>query len=577
MAELKAPASPAWTRERSRIQLSTVAWLRWRIFVNSLRRKGGAGELIGCLLLYGLLLGFFLFPTLGAGAGAFYIFQYGQIVRLAWLLWGTFLLAQLLNINLGQPGTTFDPNELIRFPMQLPQFVLLRLSFSLLTPGSVLPVLMCFSMALGVSLAAPALATYAFVAMAVFALVNVLFNRMLFAWVDRWLSTRRAREVFTTLLFVGSLGFQYVNVKVNLSGREAGTAHARSKFATGLVHAYQHTEPALALLPPGLTAKSLGQALAGHRLSFLLLTAACCLYGAVFLTVFALRMRVEFRGEALGDVAQGGAAQRISSTGTKLPSSGAIQTTTQPRSQTGFPLGFSPVVRAVMRKELMYSRRNTGLFYGLLGPLVMVFLFAGRMTTRGSTPWIFPAALAYVLLGVMPLSYNSFGLEGAGAQLYFMAPVRFRDVVLAKNLMGFCLAAFEAIAVVCVIGWGAGRPALVVLVSCLLWMAATLLFGATLGNRRSLSAPKRINLARTAGKQASPLSALMSMGVLLLMAALGACFLFISRRFALPWLPLLAFAMLLAGALAVYTRGLRAVERFALDHREPLFEELCKA
>jgi hypothetical protein len=38
---------------------------------------------------------------------------------------------------------------------------------------------------------------YAFLALLVFAAANVLFNRMLFAWVDRWLSTRRAREIFT--------------------------------------------------------------------------------------------------------------------------------------------------------------------------------------------------------------------------------------------------------------------------------------------------------------------------------------------------------------------------------------------
>ncbi len=95
------------------------------------------------------------------------------------------------------------------------------------------------------------------------------------------------------------------------------------------------------------------------------------------------------------------------------------------------------VVRAVAAKELLYLRRNTGLFYGLVMPLVMVMIFAGRWTVRAGThgPLIFLSALAYGLLGVFPMSFNSFGLEGTGAQTYFFAPVRLREVMIGKNLL----------------------------------------------------------------------------------------------------------------------------------------------
>ena len=65
---------------------------------------------------------------------------------------------------------------------------------------------MSLAVAVGIALAAPGLWLYALMAMAVFAATNVLFSRMIFAWVDRWLSTRRAREVFTAIIFAGVAG-----------------------------------------------------------------------------------------------------------------------------------------------------------------------------------------------------------------------------------------------------------------------------------------------------------------------------------------------------------------------------------
>ena len=48
-----------------------------------------------------------------------------------------------------------------------------------------------------------------------FALVNIFFTRMVFSWIDRWLSTRRAREIFTGMIFVVSFGIQYINFTFN--------------------------------------------------------------------------------------------------------------------------------------------------------------------------------------------------------------------------------------------------------------------------------------------------------------------------------------------------------------------------
>jgi ABC-2 type transport system permease protein len=217
-----------------------------------------------------------------------------------------------------------------------------------------------------------------------------------------------------------------------------------------------------------------------------------------------------------------------------------------------------------------------GLFYSVVAPLVFVFLFAGRLATRGSAVWVFPAAVAYTLLGISPLSYNSFGLEGAGSQFYFFAPLRLRDVLLAKNLMNFAVAMLEAVAVFGIVTYVAGMPPVSSVATALFWAAGTLMLTTIIGNRRSIAAPKQINLARAAGKQASPLSALIGMGVLLISGALAAAIFGAAMYFKVMWPLVPVFAVFFAGALWAYLSSLKGIDAFAMEHREEMFEELCK-
>jgi ABC-2 type transport system permease protein len=560
-----------WTGRETVAQFRAIAWLRWRILVNSFRRTGGGGELAARLIIYPILTAFALLPTLGAGGGAYFFAHRHHLDRVAWILWAIFVLCQMLNINLGQPGTTFDPRLLIRFPMRLRDFVAIRLFFGLLSPANVLGTMMAVAVALGVSIALPALWLYAFAALAVFASANVLFSRMVFAWVDRWLSTRRAREIFTALIFAGSLAIQWINVSVNPVYNHGRRAGALGTHLVGGVHVARRLEPLLAFLPPELTASSLVAARAGRMLGFCGFTLACLLFSVAFLLVFSLRMRTEFGGENLSDAANA------------LPPAARKQTAAAPANHLRAPsrpagvLSFRHTVAAVLGKEFLYLRRNFGLFYSLIAPVVMVFLFAGRLSLRSSGAWTFPAALAYTLLGVVPLCYNSFGLEGTGAQLYFMAPVRLRDVVLAKNLLNLLLGCLEMIAVLAIVTYTTRLPPLSLALAALLWAAATLLVSMAIGNRRSISAPKRIQAARTASKQASPLSALLSMAVLLTSGGLGFAILWATAALHSPWSAVLAMAVLLAAAVPIYLAELRNFDRFALEHRETLFAELGKS
>ena len=569
----------SWTAAQTRAQFAAIARLRWRMTVNSFRRKGGAGELIASLLLYPFFAVLALLPIAGSGFGAFFFASQHQLDHIAWLLWGTFVLCQLLNINLGQPGTTFDPTQLIRFPLNLVNFVAIRLFFGLLTPANIVGTAMSIAIAIGISIAIPSLWFYALLSLAIFAAANVLFSRMVFAWVDRWLSTRRAREVFTGLIFFFSLGFQYLNVTFNPAYNHHHHGHANAlsqeRVNAGL-NFYHHAQPFFAAFPPGLTASSLAAANQGRPLAFLGFTLGCAAFASLFLAVFALRMRTEFRGENLSE--QANAVTRKARSSVKQaspePTTTAAQSTTLPE---GNFLGFSSIVTGLLGKELLYVRRNTGIFYSLVAPVVMVAIFAGKLTTHANSFWIFPAAVAYTLLGVTPLAYNSFGLEAEGAQFYFMAPVRLRDVFLAKNLVNFLLAFLEIVAVFIIVTCFATMPSLLDAATAILWAIATLLFSTTLGNRRSITAPKKILVARMgAGKQASTLSALISIGLLIGSAGIAAGLLLLAHFIEILWLPLPVFAVLAVIAVFVYERSLRSIDTFTLAHRDELFEVLCK-
>ena len=428
-------------------QFGAIAWLRWRIFLNGARRKGGKGELIARILLYPLALGLVFGPAVLAGFFAWFLAMHGSLQYLNLLFWAAFGLTQLLNINLSQPGTTFDPVELIRFPMALRNYILVRLCFGLLSPANAVITMMSLAIFIGFTIDRPHAWLGTLAAAAVFALANVLFSRMIFAWIDRWLSTRRAREIFTALIFAASLIFQYINVTYN-----PGLNHSRHRQITPqkLHNAQlfvQHVHPWLAWLPPELTADSLISSVQRRSGQALQDDALVALYAAAFLAVYALRMRSEYHGENLSDQAN---AVR-----TPSPLAGPVHALTPAAS-----LAFAPPSDAapglipqtlvpLLSKELLLLRRNTGLLYGVIAPVVMVFLFAGRLSLRGGSHWLLLIAVAYAMLGLAPQSYNSFGLEGAGAQFYFMAPVPLREVFFAKNAMHFVIASFEVLAVDC--------------------------------------------------------------------------------------------------------------------------------
>ncbi|MDQ2924761.1 MAG: hypothetical protein M3R43_04305 [Acidobacteriota bacterium] len=559
-----------WTSAQTRAQFAAIAWLRFRILRNGLRRKGGMGDLLATLVMVPIFAAIILLPSVGSGFAAYFFASRGEFAGIAIILWAIFALCQLASIQLGQPGTTFDPTQLIRFPLDFPGYAAVRTFFGLISPANAITTLMSLAVAIGVTVAEPRLAVYAFAALAAFALVNIFFTRMLFAWVDRWLSTRRAREAFTGVIVIGSLGIQYLNFTFNPGFHQGRHDHAMNAARiAAATHFYHRAEPVLALLPPGLTANALTMAHAGRVGGFGAELVGILLFATVFFAVFAVRLYKEFRGENLSD-----AANAVAKTPAKKHVS--VSTGTSALAPSSMRFSTPPTIAAVLGKEWVTMRRNTGIFYALVAPLVMVVLFANLRAARTPVYILFPAAVAYTMMGIAPMCYNSLGLEAAGIQFFFLSPVRMRDVFLAKNLMYFGLALVEMLAVFAVVSYVSRAPSPGMTIAVVLWAAFTMFLTLAVGNRRSVTAPKKIDPSKMSNKQASPLSSLISIGLLLVSAGLGAGFMALAWFLHKPWvLPLAMLTLAMAGFFA-YTFSLRTMDRLLADNRDTLSETLCK-
>jgi ABC-2 type transport system permease protein len=492
------------------------------------------------------------------------------------VFWGVTLLQIFISVNLSQPGLSFEPSSLIRFPVTFTRYLIVRLFLGLLSPSTVIGTASLLSAALGVTVARHDLGGIAFGTAAALSLANMLFIRMIFAWVDRWLSTRRAREVFTGCIIFLSIGIQWANVTFNpgFNSRHHDAVESRRKL-TVLMHVYHSSEAALARFPPGAAGAAVITFARGATLKAIFSVQLVLVYAALFLAVFAWRMNREYRGETFSDPGSIAPPQEASP-----PERGAAKLEAMPSSLAG-PEGasqFAEDFRACLYKEWIYVRRNTAQLYGMLAPLAMVFIFAGKIgaSTQGST-WTFPGAIAYATLGVAALSYNAFGLDAEGVQFYFLAPVRLHTVVFAKNVFTFAISALELLLVYVVLSYIAKPPSLMLLAETTCWLVFAVLMNVTVGNMRSIVSPKKQDPSKMGRGRTSQMSALISLGVILLVGAVGAGAILLGDWVRQPWLPLGVLLLLVVVAASLYAAGMKNLDTLAQRNQETMIEELCKA
>jgi ABC-2 type transport system permease protein len=283
--------------------------------------------------------------------------------------------------------------------------------------------------------------------------------------------------------------------------------------------------------------------------------------------LLAIRLRAEYRGENLSEA--------------RRPAAEARSTVREGWNVAGF----SPTVAALFEKDLRYLLRNTAAYLTLLVPvLIILMLSMGRHRSphRKITGFMlgpstyFPIGVAYILLTLAGLGYNNMAYDGPGLPMLFAAPVRFRDVMVAKNLLQTMVLAAEVIIVFVVVQFVGGPtpPAVVGLtLAAALWVFLTNL---TVGNLVSLYFPRKWKPGQMRRQQGSGVAVALSLGVQVVAGGLVAVLYFLSR-----WAGNTAWCGVgllgLAGiAWLAYRRVLNLVSGIAWKRREALMAELSR-
>ncbi|HEV2425682.1 MAG TPA: hypothetical protein VGZ29_12710 [Terriglobia bacterium] len=533
-------------------QLRLIAWLRWRLFVNGLRTRRGKADLASKIIL-GVVIGAMALgigPLLGVGS--WYAIHNAQPYVLPAELWAILVVWLMLPIFVSGFGAESDPGSLLRFPLHYSAFVLLALGHGAFDPVAIAAVYWLLAMLIGIAVASLGAALWAIPALAAFALFNLLLNRVIFAWLSYWLAKRRTREILGLIFLLLIFSVQLVGPLSQRYGKTAMPVLVR--FVT-----------IGRFLPPGLGASIIMTGHAGGIAQAAGALGGLAAFAAVLSRVLSIRLRAEYRGENVSEA-------RVE----KAAAPTAVR--------AGFSLaGFSPTVAALFEKDLKYLLRNTMMFFSLAVPFVLVIVMSlnrgaaqGTPTFMRSGSSVFPLSVGYVILVLIGFAYNVFGYDGSGMSVLFAAPVNFRDVLLAKNVLYALLVAAE-VSLIGALDWVVVGPVHgAILLLTVLGVVGAILVNLAIGDLISLYFPRKLNFGQMRRQQTSGVSILVSLGTQVVLAALAFGLYLISRLTGnLSWSVFGFLALDLAG-FVLYRQVLASVDDIARKRRDALVTELCR-
>jgi ABC-2 type transport system permease protein len=545
----------------ARVQYGALLALRWNIFRNALRSKRGAFEFGARIFSYVYLVLIGLAISIGAGVGAYFLIDSRAWGVFPIVLWAIFGLWQIVPIFLASFQEQFDLSILLRFPVSLGAYSLLYVVFGLVDLTTIIGSMCCLSIWVGITVARPELFGYAAAALGLFVLFNILLARAVFAWIDRWLSQRKTREIVMAVFFLLMIGMQLLNPALRSHKDYADQARQFRQTGVQFRHWLNATNATQRTLPPGLVVEEIRLAANGQPIAALESLGALGIYLLATGGLLILRLRSEYRGENLGSAPR--------------------RTQQQKSSESRWLLEGSGPISAVIEKELRGLLRTLPMIYGLGAPLVMVLILSGVFLRHGASGPVFPLALPlcilYAQLGFTALFFNNMGTEGAGIQLYFLSPTPIRSVLLAKNIFHSLLYAVVVTLAGCAACLRLGVPDNVVLAATAAWLLFMLPCNLAAGNVLSLTMPYKINPGRIGKQRGSQASAMVSLLVQALELGVGALVFGLCRLFENPWLSVPIFLVLAAGAVYGWLRVLGNAENLAYRRRDALVEVLVKA
>jgi hypothetical protein len=335
-----------------------------------------------------------------------------------------------------------------------------------------------------------------------------------------------------------------------------------------LSHATQIAAQVQTVLPAGLAANAIAQASHAQWATGLTSLLVLATLSAAIGALLHVCLRAQFRGENLSEVAAHPAVARAQGL------------------QVGWNLpGFSQSVAAVFEKEVLYLARSGPMLLTLILPIFMLLIFRlGPMNPMRQSNFLsrtpdmaFPGAAAYAMLVLTNLVFNSFGGDAAGIQFFYASPVRFRQIVLAKNLTHASIllanTAFAWIAVSYL--YGAPRLAVSIATIAGLLFAAPLNFAA--GNLLSIYSPKKRDFSSFGRQNMSQTTVLASLGVQIVIVGVGVAAFTVARLYKNLWIAVVLFLALAAISIPLYVFVLRRLDGVALQRQETMLAELCRA
>ncbi len=301
-----------------------------------------------------------------------------------------------------------------------------------------------------------------------------------------------------------------------------------------------------------------------------------------FLLIFQVRLRAEYHGENLSEAPAARSAKELAKDrrqrATEIAAARSADATARPRL-------LSPAVQACLIKELRYLLRSGPKLYALIMPVFMIVLISFRTAGLRQAgigvsdlhTFLFSSGCAYTQMILVGLIYNSFGADGTGVQFYFMAPVRFRDVVLAKNVLTACVLALEIVLMYIASAFMGAKAPVALTVATILWALFAFFLNITIGNIRSIVSPKGYEAGKVRRQNVSGLNSLISLAVTLAAAGLGSAAIAGTRFLGLSfWPAAITFLVLSAVAFVLYLTTLNNIDSVASNHMERLTTELTK-
>jgi ABC-2 type transport system permease protein len=562
----------------ARAQYGALAYLRWRVFVNGLRSKLGVLELGARTISFAIyaLMGIGL--GVGVGAAAYMMASRDQWQYFAIVFWVVCVIWQVLPIMLASFGEQFDLGSLLRFPVGFRPFFLLSVVFGLSDLSTIIGGLCCLGVLVGTTAAQPRMFAWTAPILVLFAAFNILLVRAIFAWIDRWLSQRKTREILGAVFMVLVLSMQLTNPAFWQRGhRSQGSgAHQQYRIEQLLASPWVKTANEVqSFLPPGLAAVALRQAAENQVVLALEPLGILSIFVLGAGSVLGLRLRAEYRGENLGAApARKKAAVNSGKAVAAPPKIAAIEAEGR--------LGISGPIAAIIEKEIRGLFRSLPLLYAVGAPLVMVLVFSGVFirgnSARVQAPLLaFPLCVFFAQIGFRMLFSNNLGTEGPGIQLYFLSPTSMRTVLLAKNLLHSAVFAVSMVIAGLLASLRLGQPDGVMVAATVAFLLFVLPVNLAVGNIFSLTMPFRVNpgrISRQRGSQASALFGLLFQAATL---GVGAVVFEVCSLGGKLWVAIPAFLILAAIATFVWLRVLGNSDQIASERKDLLIATLMKA